>query len=343
MKTLCSKSGLLFNCEHFPFYSDTATISHPCFSIPQKKLLSLTPKWASGELTEIDSYLLFLSLLNSTNQIEFRVPVSYTAETTGIVYANMESLIQLVGQINCITHPELILSQIAITRENHTLSNVHYWIQNWESSIDDFKSGYVSVSEQQDLLRREASLEKLIKSPYKEVQLATQIANWAELAGAFPDFDVTTQFGTLSCAEYWKLIIRKCVNAESIFSVPTADIQELIEHCEDNIPHGSIYAHTLMQMLRNGKEKQTNFLGLGDWDSSTSSLKYVLLNSDDSVEKANLQLLIQTAPATEPDIREYPSRFEWLKAHTKWRLSQELTTAPNTSDTSVESNQIGEL
>jgi len=331
MKTLCSKSGIIFQCEHFPFYSDTATISHPCFSIPQKKLLALTPKWAAGEMTEVDSYLLFLSLLNSTNQVEFRTPCTYTSDTTSIVYNNMEDLIQLVGAINRITHPHFVLSQIAITRENNTLSNVHYWIANWEQSIEEFKSGYISLSEQQDLLRREASLEKLIKSPYKEVQLASQIANWAELAGDFPQFPVTTQFGTLSCAEYWKLIIRKCVNSESIFSIPTSDIVELIEHCEDNISHGSIYAHTLMQILRNGKEKQNNFLGLGDWDASTSSLKFILLQSDDSVEKANLQLIIDTAPTKEPDIREYPSRFEWLKAHTKWKLSQSMN--------SVEENQ----
>jgi len=90
-----------------------------------------------------------------------------------------------------------------------------------------------------------------------------------------------------------------------------------------------------MQILRNGKEKQSNFLGLGDWDSSTSSLKYVLLQSEDSVEKANLQLIINSAPTTEPNIMQYPSRFEWLKAHTKWKLSQSL------QDPETESNQKG--
>ena len=327
MKTLCSKSGLLFNCEHFPFYSDTATIAHPCFAIPQKKLLSLAPKWAAGELTEVDSYLLFLSLLNSTSQIEFRTHCQYTSDTTSIIYNNMEDLLQLVGAINVVTHPAEILSRIAITKENHTLSNVHYWIENWSQQIEEFKSGYVSASEQQDLLRREAALEKLIKSPYKEVQLASQIANWAELAGSFPAFSINSPFGVMSCAEYWKLIIRKCINSESIFAVPTSDIQELIEHCEDNIEHGSIYAHTLMQILRNGKQKQTNFLGLGDWESS-----FVLLNQEDSVEKANIELLVANAPSTEPRITDYPTKFEWLKAHSKWKLASALKTQENTNE-----------
>lgn len=336
MKTLCSKSGLLFQCEHFPFYSDTATIAHPCFSIPQKKLLALTPKWAAGELTEVDSYLLFLSLLNSTEQVEFRTHCTYTSDTSSIIYNNMEDLLQLVGAINLITHPTFVLSRIAITKENHTLSNVHYWLENWSQQIDEFKSGYVSTSEQQDLLRRESALERLIKSPYKEVQLASQIANWAELAGNFPHFQISCPFGTMSCAEYWKLIIRKCINSESIFAVPTSDIIELIEHCEENIEHGSIYAHTLMQILRNGKQKQTNFLGLGDWESS-----FVLLNQEDTVERANLELLVQNAPTEEPRITDYPSKFEWLKAHSKWKLA--VAYATGSTDSKGIENEITSL
>lgn len=340
MKILCAKSGIIFKVEYFPFFSDTATISHPCFSLPQKKLLNLAAtKWAAQELSDVDSYLLFLSLLNSTGEVEFRVPCQFTEDTPSIVANNMESLIKTIGVLNLITHPHFQATRIAITKENHTLSNVAYWIENWLTNIAEFKSDYAEFQERQDLNRRESALEKLIKSPHREIQLATQIANWAAVAGKFPTFSIVSPFGEMDCGEYWKLIIRKCINAESIFSVPTKDIIELIEHCEDNIEHGTIYAHTLMQILRNGKEKQTNFLGLGDWDSSISNLNYVLLKSDDSVEKANLQLLIQTAPTSEPKITDYPSRFEWLKAHTKWRLASSVST--NTSDTS--SQEIGEL
>lgn len=324
MKVICQKSGLIFKVEYFTYYSDTATISHPCFSLPQKKLLSLLSKWSTGDFNEIDSYLLFLALLDSTGQIEFRCPVQYTAATPQIVANNMESLARLVGIINCIANPHLVLSRIAISKENHTLESVTSWIENWFEAIREYKDGYISTGEQQDLLRREAALEKLIKSPYNEVQLATQIANWAELAGSFPQFVVRSPFGEHTCAEYWKLIIRKCINAESIFSIPTSDIQELIEHCEEEIPHGSIYSHTLMQILRNGVQKQNNFLGLGD------TTDFVLLNSDDEVQQANLQLIIQTAPLEEPRITDYTSRFEWLKAHTKWKIAAQLqsNTAP---------------
>jgi hypothetical protein len=324
MKILCSKSGIQFEVSHFPFSSSTNLgVSHPVFQLPQKKLLSLVPKWAGGEFTEVDSYLYFLALLDSTDLVEFRHPCKVTAETSSIVYNNMEDLIQIIGQMNLIQHPAAIFQRIAISPENNTLQNVHYWIENWETNLKDFSDGYQTFSERMDLNRREAALEKLIKSPYKEIQLATQIANWAEIAGQFPQFQVSTQFGTLECNEYWKLIIRKCINSESIFSIPLADIQELIEHCENTIEHGSIYAHTLMEILRNGATKNKNFLGLGDWDLSQSSINYLIV-SEDSVEKANLDLLVATAPTSEPRITDYPTKFEYLKAKSKWMLATQM-------------------
>jgi len=235
----------------------------------------------------------------------------------------MEDLIQIVGTINTLNKHKVgeVMTQIAITKENHTLANCHYWIANWENNLLDYKDSYVNERLHDDLAKRELALERLIRSPHREIQMATQIANWAELAGKFPSFQISSPFGTMSCVEYWKLIIRKCINSESIFSVPSSDITELIEHCEENIEHGSIYAHTLMQMLRSGLTKQNNFLGLGEWESTPFIL---ISDSNDSVESANLALLIATAPTSEPRLVDYSSRFEWLKANSRWKLASAM-------------------
>jgi hypothetical protein len=332
MKILCSKSGIQFNCDYFPAYLHAREVSHPIFHLSQKKLLSFIPKWAAQEsLGEVDSYLLFLALLDSTQLVEWRTAVQFTQDTSSIVANNMEDLAQIVGKMNLITHPAAVFQRIAISPENNTLQNVHYWIANWETNIEDFCDGYVTQAERADLNRRELALEKLIKAPHREIVLASQIANWAEIAGQFPQFQVETQFGAMECSEYWKLIIRKCIKAESIFNIPLRDIQELIDHCEDNIEHGSIYAHTLMQILRSGADKNKNFLGLGDWDISQSSISYLIV-SEDSVEKANFDLLVSTAPTTEPRLQDYPTRFEWLKAKARYSLSQ--STASQSSQVS---------
>jgi hypothetical protein len=78
-----------------------------------------------------------------------------------------------------------------------------------------------------------------------------------------------------------------------------------------------------MSLLRSGRDKNKNFLGLGDWDISTSSINYVIVDGEDSVEAANFSLLQASAPTHEPSIMEYPSRFEYLKAKMKWELSQQ--------------------
>jgi hypothetical protein len=121
---------------------------------------------------------------------------------------------------------------------------------------------------------------------------------------------------------YWKQIIRKCINKDSIFKIPLIDLEDLIEHCEINIPHGSIYAHTLMELLRAGRDRNKNFLGLGDWDLSSSSISYRIISEEDSVETANFSAILMSAPTTEPRLQEYPSRFAWLKAKVKWDMAQ---------------------
>jgi len=323
MKILCAISGIEFTCEHFPAYLTSREVTHPIFHLSQRKLLS----FSSSELTKTDSYLLFVALLHSTDAVEFRVPCKRTEKTSSIVYNQMQDLVIAVGKINLIQHPSFQLPRIAITPDTCTLSNVEYWIANWENSIDEWKDAYASYNQSRDLLMRENALEKLIRTPHKEIQLATQIADWAELAADFPHTTTLINGIQVPLSVYWKQIIRKCINKDAIFQIPLCDLEELIVHCEDNIPHGTIYAHTLMEMLRSGKDKNKNFLGLGDWDLASinsPSFSYKILNEDDSVESANMEAICMGAPTELPKLADYPSRFAWLKAKIKYDMNLSL-------------------
>lgn len=324
MKALCGISGIQFQVEHFPAYIDSRDICHPIFYLPQRKLLGYISKWSNGELTPTDSYLLFLALLNSTDAVEWRVPVKRTKETDGLIANNMEDLVICIGKINTIKHPSFKIPHIAITPDSSTLTSVEYWIANWEVSIEEWKDSYASYNEQRDLRDREYALEKLIRTPHKEIQLATQIADWAEIAGDFPQSLTLVNGAHISLAHYWKQIIRKCINKDSIYQIPLCDIDELITHCEENIPHGTIYAHTLMQMLRTGRDKNKNFLGLGDWDLASSATSFKILSESDSVESANIEALLLSAPTEEPKLTDYPTRFAYLKAKVKWDMATKM-------------------
>jgi hypothetical protein len=327
MKVLCALSGIEFTCEHFPAYLSSREISHPIFSLPQKKLVSYLGKWAGNELTPTDSYLLFLSILNSSELVEFRVPACRNELTDSIVAQNMESLAKIVSRLNSVTNPSIVFPRYAIGPETKYLSNIKHWIENWNESYQDFQDGFSREYESRKLITREAALERLIKNPHLPISAyASKIADWAVVAGNFPEYLTISPFSGLkvSMSDYWKDIIQKCTREESIFSVPQVDIQDLLEHCELNISIGNICSNALFKVLRHALERQRNFLGLGDMDLSRG--KYQILSADDTTETANIKAMIDSAPEHEPTPAQYPTKLAYLKAKLRWQVAKKYAT-----------------
>lgn len=326
MKILCSLSSIEYEVQHFPAYLQSGEC-HPIFSLPQKKLISIaSSKYFNGELTEIDSYLLFLALLNSTELIKWMVPAKRTIHTNALISNNMQSLVQMCGKINAIHHPAFVLPKFAITSETRTLENVKYWIQAWESQYTEFLSGLKDQELRDRLSRREAALEKLIKNPAIDPSKYSKLlAEWAAEAGEFPTFTITSPLdkSEIKISEYWKQIIQKCYRSESIISIPEADLIELLEHCENNIEAGSIYSFHLFSTLREGRDRQKNFLGI-DLTASLSAENpgFRILSPDDNIEDAAIQSLIDAAPINKPERKDYPSAFAYMKAQMRWELAQ---------------------
>lgn len=301
---------------------------HPLFSIPKKKLLSLSTQWAAGKLSPTENYLFYLSLLDSTSLIEWRVSAKYSSKTPQIIANNMEQLIHIIGKIDLIHHPSFSLPRFAITSDTADLSNSYHWINAWIENYNDWIDGYKhsSAEERTKLEIRENALQKLIKTPGSESTeaLANVLANWAELAGDFPSYSTPHHISRkpIPLSDYWKLIIRACVNEEKIWQFPRGDIEELISHCEDNIIMGNINSHALMKLLRTGLRKYDDYLGFGDINLEGKTTSFKIMSSSDSTEDSNIQALLLTASETEPKKSQYQSNFAWLKAHTKWSLAQ---------------------
>ena len=328
MKILCSISGVEFTCEHFPAYLSSREVTHPIFNLPQKKLLSYLGKWSSGELTPTDSYLLFLSILNSSDLVEFRVPVSKNAFTDSLVAQNMEPLAKIISKLNAVTNPQIVFPHYVVSPDTKFLSNIKHWIENWNQAYKDYKDGYAREYESRKLITRETALERLIKNPHLPISAyASKIADWAAVAGAFPTYTVISPFSGLkiSMADYWKDIIQRCSRDESIFAVPQVDILDLLEHCEDTIPIGTIYSNALFKVLRGAISKQKNFLGLGDMDLSRG--KFQILSSTDTTETANLKAMIDSAPEAEPTLAQYPNKVAFLKAKLRWQMKQKYSSS----------------
>ena len=309
-KILCGTSGVEFECSFLSLSLHSREYSHPVFYLPHKKLLGLYSKYVQGEMGETESYLLFLAYLKSTGLIEFRVPAQRTALTSSIIAANFHDLILVSEKIRTTPHPESIFSQFVISPDTKSLDNIPYIIASWEQAFEDFKDGYRASKKRESIAELEEKLDRILFSPSKsETIFAAKLAEWAAKAGDFPQFSCSTPFGLLSLDSYWKLIIRKCVNQESIFSVPEKDLAELLSHCEDNIEAGSTYSHHLFSLLRKGVHSQTSFLGLG-----TSTYNFTILPEESSVETANKAAIVANAPLTPPARIDYPNNFAYIKA-----------------------------
>lgn len=328
MKIHCAISSLEFNVDYLSISLTSKDIVHPIFYVPQHKLLSFIADFQAGNLTREESYLIYLALLQSTGLIRWRAPVKITAETNSIIYSTYELLTRVIGKINLLSNPAELLPALVIDHDNNDLNNIDEVIQTWEDEINSFKSNYQTIDEVTKIRNRELALEKLIKTPSRDPkQFANILAEWAQNAANFPTFEVTISYlgkeKTIPLNEYWKDIIKRCVKAESIFAIPQKDIQELIEHCEDNLIHGSIYAETLLRHIRGGKDKQNNFLG---YDlSKPSETSFVLLEESNNREDAAKLLLIKSAPTSAPREQDYPTRFKYLQAKLAYDMASKVT------------------
>jgi hypothetical protein len=277
------------------------------------------------------------------------VPAKYTPKTASIVANNMESLIHIIGKIDVIKHPSFVLPHFVISPDTSDLENSYHWIQLWNQNYNDWIANIKDHSNDQELERRELSLQKLIKSSHKQIEDYPKIlAAWARIAGDFPTFDVRIRGVKMELADYWEQIIIKCAREETVFQVPENDLRELIDHCEDNIVgDGSIYAVALMKYLRKGAQMQHNYLGLGDINlASQSRTSYRILKPTESAEDANIQNMIDTAPQTEPQKKDYPDLISYIKAKARWNIAQNYKITQqleNKSSTPISGNDLENL
>jgi hypothetical protein len=238
----------------------------------------------------------------------------------------MEHLALIVSRLNAVTNPRVIFPHYAVGPETKFLTNIKHWIENWNQSYQDFQDGYSKEYESRKLITRETALERMIKNPHLPISAyAAKIADWASIAGAFPEYKTISPFSSLPVlmTDYWKEIIIKCTKEESLFLVPQVDLQDLLEHCEQNISIGTIYSNALFKVLRHALERQRNFLGLGDMDLTRG--KYQILPEDSTTETANLKAMVDSAPDHEPSQAEYPTKLAYLKAKMRWQLSRKYT------------------
>lgn len=313
MKVYCARSGVTFTVDHFGNTSLEGV--HPIFYAPVKVLLSRTTDWAAGKLAPMERKLLFLALFNSTDLVEFRATAQPSEAT---VQLNMEALIRFVGWHNVLSNPAIAFPRFVISHDTKDLSNCKHWLQSWYDAKKDFEDGYKSYGTATKLRNREVALERMIKNAQKTTSdYSKLLAIWAFEAAAVPEV----------LHEYWLELF--CLKGLAVYQAKYADLDELVEHMEEYLEHGSIYATATLKHVRLLRAKNRSGLGhsLGlsseelekiDFEATMSAPFQII---EDEILSYNTKLGAAGAPENEPQQKDYPNRLAYLRARSAWQLA----------------------
>lgn len=259
-KVTCAISGITFHVSHVGRLHIPVSTGyfHPIFAASYTDLHSLYTAHCKGQLSNTESYLLFLAFMHSTSKIDWSVPCSLNPKdsyTTKYIENNIAQLLETIEKSACIKHPDFHQPNYRMTKDNSNLSTLQGWLESWQHNTQTFVSDKRELRRMQRLQEAlsevEDKLSYLILSGEKPQKCSSIIAQWASKAACFPE----------DKNEAWQQIIRSCFNADKMFNTPLSDIKEVKEYCEINITAGSIHFHALSEVLREGVKRHTDYLG----------------------------------------------------------------------------------
>ena len=255
MKLTCPHSGLEYYTSNG---YGTASAVHPATQVPLKKLVSqltdFTRTKSDAEFSDADKYLYLLAWLNHLTCVSYRNPASFDSDYPTLL-ANADPLFKTVlsvAQFPHLKYPQLIVSSD---------STIHSSLRNWLTTFNDilaehkYRSAHQSAS--REIARIEDTLDR-ITSRYSRVgtvRAGKLLAKWAATVAEFPAYNVTlADSTTCTLSTLWQSIIEQSFIESPLqllqSKILPADLSELIEYCEDNIPHGTHHAFQLMRRLR---------------------------------------------------------------------------------------------
>ena len=354
----CCFSGIEITTSHFPLYLSKRTqhtCAHPIFHVPQKSLLAYARKWSSGELTKIDSFLLYIALLKSTDLVIFRTPAIYVdrkiVEDAGIPFSsigsdsivahNMEKLMIAISRINSLSSFKTKFPEMVIGEGTNHLWNSKHWIDSWNSVYQDHVDGIDLQESFAALSRREEALHKMIKSPHRKLSsYSKELAEWADEAAAFPTFLINDPFNDgiqMPLNEYYKNLIQAAA-AKEFFRINKSDLIELTGMLEERIEYsvkegqnagGSIQSFLLFGILKDARKYLDSFIVSKTPTvtkkpiSETWHFAEALENEDDYDDDETeftpgLNAILDSVSLIAPVQKEFATKFEYIKAKIKW-------------------------
>lgn len=254
MKLICPYSGISYTTIGYGH----GRAPHPIFYIPIKTLVQqqLEP-FMIGKLDRIETHLLGCALLQ-------KLPILWQCT---IYIDNWEpvwpTFIDKLAAIALSYDPRKLeqLPQFRLDNYNSDPKAVTFYVKQ----LNEVSLGIGASATRYDNGESIGAL-RLLRNAINNVDSGAKLpiimSNWAATVGHFPNTTFPISGSTASCmklSEYWKHIIRLAfssispmdiLNREDGIRIEAADIEELLEHCEQYIEYGSLHSIVLFKKLR---------------------------------------------------------------------------------------------
>jgi hypothetical protein len=324
-RVTCAISGIKFTASYFDSLNlqHTEGYIHPIFAVDRQLLYPYYREHCLGKLTAVDSYLLFLAFLHSSEKITWKYPASCNPQLPQVrqlIEHNLSQLIAVLEKTDLISHPHFEQPDFKVYFETSDLRQIPNWIEAWESNISYFYSKKADQLDIEELQKLENKLTYHIMGAEPPEKYARVIASWAAKAADFPAAD----------AVLWKETIRSCFSITKMFNTPLTLLKEIKDYIECNIPVGSIHFHSISAVLKEGIAKHEDYLG-----GSSLALGYTLLPTLDNFGKqiisaselkgkAEVATIAAKASETYPQRKDYASAIDFLKAKLAYRVAASI-------------------
>lgn len=365
MKLSCPLSGLSFEVDGFGSLKGKQI--HPLFSCSSKEVIGtyLAPA-LSGKLDSSEVHLFGAFLLSKLPVERWDSPLLSLASGNyweTFWAKHLESLSSAVLRIDGkeISRLPVFAVQSALSSEGSPLGNIKDWLSELHLRIAEYyepisdeakkrnkvfraeigETQYTSEEECNALI--EKALRGSLLSDREKAKFPGIIASWAARVGEFPMAFFTKESGEkVTIHSYWKGIIQAAFDLDprsfgigNILSdgVTVEDLDELLEHCQVNIPVGTMQSRALFRELEKVKEVINEFRPSSSGSMKSLGASIEVLSSREvadilhEVSSVALSVQLKDTDPLAPRKEDYPTLSSYVKAKARYAELKKAETA----------------
>lgn len=331
MKVICTKTNIEFTAAGFnQFYIRS---EHPLFSAEYATLLEIAEIWRLGELSEGESRVLFIALLNSTGKLDWKTKTPATPSEE-IVQKYMEQVLLAVNWIHIIGY-RTNLPTIAINSSTQSMTNIGSLLNTWNNIQKEVTSGVHMLAAREKIEASQIKVRKLIIGNKEDTEAyARNLARWFLLAANVPKGSIPHPSGVdTNLHEYWTELF--LLKGMAVYSASVTDLEEILETMTDKLPMNSQYAVAAYQHINAIYQAAKG----GILAALTGPDNYVIL-SGDSAEVVAVARGAEQAGEAAPEEKDFGTRTAYLLARARWKLKiAQLEQRIDTNDGDDESGE----